>query len=113
MSERRNQPTRRVDQPEPGYFCIRLVKGGPWVAAEIRHIDGAWLALIDGVPKTPHPDPAQAEDVFRIWHYGERIPNYEHAFMVQWAAHVRVFQPDAPEANPTRPINVGREPPPF
>lgn len=113
MKHRRDQQSRRVDQPEPGHFRIRLVKGGPWVAAEIRHVDGAWVALIDGVPKTPHPDPAQAEDVFRVWHYGERILPHEHQYLIEFAAYVRVHIPDAPEANPTRPIAIGREPPPF
>lgn len=29
-------PSRRIDEPQPGYFKLRLCKGGPWLAAVIR-----------------------------------------------------------------------------
>lgn len=116
MSDRRNQAPRRVDQPEPGYFRIRLVKGGPWVAATIeRDQHGVWSAIIDNQRSSgaAHTDPALATDVFRIWHYGERITPAEHAYLVERAAYCRLHMPDAPEANPTQPITIGRLPPAF
>ena len=93
---------------------MRLVKGGPWVAAEIRYEDGRWTGLIDGKPgDISSPDPAQAEPVFRIWHSAESIPAHEHAYLIERARYCRTHEPNAPEANPTRPINVGSEPPAF
>lgn len=115
MSHRRSWESRRVDEPSPGFFRIRLVKGGPWVAAEIRRgEDKVWTGLIDGKPgETSSADPAAASDVFRIWHSGEFIPEHEHAYLVQRAQWCRIHQPDSPEANPTRPIDIGRQPPAF
>lgn len=39
---------RPVDVPVPGFFRVRMAKGGPWVPARIMHEDGLWLVLIDG-----------------------------------------------------------------
>lgn len=116
MTHRRDQEPRRVDVPEPGFFAIRLVKGGPKVAATIeRDAAGVWSTTIDGVRQSgaAHTDPALAEGVFRIWHYGERITEAEHRYLIDFAAYVRVHVPDAPEANPTQPIVIGRLLPAF
>jgi len=114
MAHDRRQAPRRVDQPEPGLFKLRLVRGGPFVAAEIHRDDaGRWIATINGKAADGHPDPALAEGVFRIWHYGIRISASEHAFLVERAAWARVHSPDNPEANPERPIRLGALPPAF
>ena len=55
---------RAVDQPEAGFFELRQVRGGPLVAAVIKHEGGLWSAEIDGVPcGEPHHDPACADGV--------------------------------------------------
>lgn len=115
MAHDRRQAPRRVDQPEPGHFKLRMVAGGPWVAASIEHDAlGIWRATIDGDVKEPgHPDPALADGVFRIWHYGHAIDASEHAYLVERARWARIHAPDSPEANPTRPIRVGSLPPAF
>lgn len=115
ISERHQQAARRVDEPSPGHFRIRLVRAGPWVAAEIRRSDeGVWSAWIDGAAMEPaNADAALAAEVFRIWHYGEIIAEHEHAYLVERARWARTHAPDAPEANPTRPIRIGSEPPAF
>lgn len=115
MAHDRTQDPRRVDLPEPGTFRLRLVRGGPWVAAEIeRDALGVWTAVIDGERQVPgHPDPALAEGVFRVWHYGHAIDASEHAFLVARARWARIHAPDSPEANPKRPIRVGSLPPAF
>ena len=33
---RRAEPSRRIDEPEPGLFKTRMVRGGPFVAAIAR-----------------------------------------------------------------------------
>jgi hypothetical protein len=114
MAHDRAQAPRRVDLPQPGLFKIRLVRGGPWVAAEIAQDEaGRWSATIDGAAADSHPDPAQAEGVFRIWHYGSVIDASEHAFLTERARWARTHAPDSPEANPKRPISVGAMPPAF
>jgi hypothetical protein len=115
MAHDRNQTPRRVDQPTPGLFKLRLVRGGPWVAAEIEcDALGVWSATIDGErQEPPHPDPALAECVFRIWHYGQETDASEHAFLVERARWARIHAPDSPEANPTRAIRIGSLPPAF
>lgn len=114
MARDRSEAPRRVDQPEPGLFKMRLVARGPFVAAEIhRQDDGRWCATINGAVAEAHLDPAQAEGVFRVWHYGHRIDASEHAFLVERAAWARIHDPDSPEANPERPINIGALPPAF
>lgn len=114
-THRRDQTPRRVDEPETGTFKIRLIRGGPWVAAEItRDDDGRWQAWIDGTPKeTAHIDPALAGDVFAVWHYGDMITRSEHDFLVKAARWARAHAPDRPEANPRRAIRVGSLPPTF
>lgn len=115
MSRWHNTTPRSVDTPEPGFFRMRLVRGGPWVAAELRRdADGAWTALIDGVPSQPSsPDPAVAADVFRIWHGAEAVTASEHAYLIERAAWARQHSPDSPEATPRQPIRLGRLPPVF
>ena len=115
MNPRHQQEPRRVDQPEAGYFRVRLVRGGPWVAAKIEQdAEGRWAASIDGQLQDPtNLDPALAKGVFQIWHYGTRIPEPEYEWMLAVASHARIHKPDAPEANPTRRINIAHEPPPF
>lgn len=114
MSDRRSWLSRRVDLPEQGFFRIRLVRGGPWVGAEIRCESGIWTGLIDGQPgETSDADPAAAQHVFRIWHSGEIIPEHEHAFLLSRAAWARLHAPDDPAANPNQPIRLDSLPPAF
>lgn len=116
MVHDRSQTPRRVDQPEAGHFKLRMVRGGPWVAAEIEcDAQGVWSATIDGERQSggAHTDPALAEGVFRIWHYGHAIDASEHAYLVERARWARIHAPDSPEANPTLPIRVGSLPPAF
>lgn len=115
MVHDRSQAPRRVDLPEPGLFRLRLVRGGPWVAAEIAQDEvGRWTATIDGAVLEPsHTDAALAEGVFRVWHYGHAIGASEHAFLVERALWSRIHAPDSPEANPKQPIRIGALPPAF
>ena len=114
MVHDRTKPRRRVDQPEPGCFKLRLVRSGPWVAATIQcNAEGHWSATIDGKRGDSHADPAQADGVFRVWHYGSMISGSEHDYLVDLALWARIHAPDSPEANPTRAINVNALPPAF
>lgn len=114
MAHDRRQAPRRVDQPRPGLFKLRLVRGGPWVAASIEQDDaGRWVATVAGVRSEGHADPALADGVFRVWHYGHVITASEHAFLLERARWATIHAPDSPEANPERAINVAALPPAF
>jgi len=104
---------RRVDQPEPGFFRIKLVKGGPPVAAAIVHDADGWHAVIDGDRLPSAEDPWHAEGLARVWHYGLIIDEPEYRFMLARAAHARAHDPTHPTANPDQPINLADLPPLF
>ena len=114
----------RLDDPQPGFFRMRLVRGGPFVAAEIRHgypTDPAtgeelterpvmWEALINGYRiATPSPDPVAA-GVFRIW--GIATPEKEHIARyikdMNWWAEDN--QAEWPDASPEKPVNPTKIP---
>ncbi|CAB4149860.1 hypothetical protein UFOVP1433_43 [uncultured Caudovirales phage] len=50
---------RRVDIPTPGWYRVRLAKGGPWIPCRIAETDGLWICFVDGTPtaKAALPDP--------------------------------------------------------
>lgn len=112
---------RPLDNPQPGFFKVRLVKGGPFVGAEIRHGPSRdpetggvmyersyfWSAEINGrLVRDPSPDPLTA-GVFRIWESGTPIDEAEYRFLIadrEWCAR---NAPQTPEANPTDAAKVG------
>ncbi len=91
---------------------IKLVKGGPPVAARIAFDDetGRWQVTINGEDKAPHTDPWQAEGMSRVWHYGRIIDEAEYTFMLARAAWARQHAPDDPSAKPDEPIDLTRIP---
>lgn len=95
------QPPRRIDVPEPGAFKLRMVRGGPWIAARISHAMGFWSASIGGEPcGCRHPDPAYADGVSRIWESAVRIDQAEYDALLR-----------SPPITPELPINLGAMPP--
>ena len=66
----RRQPARDITTPEPGLFSLRLVKGGPPVAARIVRSLGMLSAEINGAP-------ASVEEVWEagiVRHRGRMAP---------------------------------------
>ena len=102
---------RRIDAPRPGFWLIRLVKGGPEVPARIyRHStthepgDPAnemerpsfLLAEIAG-------EPAELDDVWL--RAGRAIDEAEYLFQVADHAHAREWRPRDAKADPRRRID--------
>ena len=107
-----NERPRPVDTPEPGYFLMRLVRGGPHVPAQIiQHADGQWQAVIDGEARGSHPDPAYAVDVFRIWHSGARTTSDEYHHRLRMKSWAQKNMPEHPAANPRKAITLTKLPP--
>lgn len=115
---------RRIDRVSPGWFRMRMVRGGPFVAARIflpcpivpcdpdidpfewcRHYDRSrqYLAEIDG----------EAADVMRVWTGAETIRQAEWQYLTDAANWDRVFSPASPAANPRKPVNLRQVAPVF
>ncbi len=94
--------SRMVDNPQPGYFLIRVVKGGPWVPARIVHDFGHWWAEINGreVGKKTE-DPLTADQVLRIWHFGREIDQNEYRRLLRI--------PAAERPDPTKPVDLSKK----
>jgi hypothetical protein len=105
---------RILTAPEPGWFTMRLVRGGPQVPARIYQpcpIEFCWLspwqwvdrrykleAEIDGTPTT----------VDSVWLYGRRSTMAEFEYLTHKARWARVHQPEHPAANPRAKIDLGK-----
>lgn len=104
----RNQPSRLVWPPSPGYYRLRLVRGGWEVPARLSFDDGLWTAEIDGVViAPPHADPVLA-GADQIWHYGRPITELEYRLLHKLKQIVRCTDPSHPAVNPHRPIDPNR-----
>jgi hypothetical protein len=105
---RRHEPSRRIDQPDPGFFKLRLVKRGPFVAARITYDPPLWSAEINDEPCGLHdPDPARADGVFRIWTVGVRIEKAEYDRMRE---HKMTARQTDPVHRAREPINLNKLP---
>jgi hypothetical protein len=109
----RNQPPRAVDKPEPGWFEMRLVRGGPLVAAAVYFENGLWQAAIDGKLGPASADPALADGVFRIWHGAERCDREIFEFRRDVKTWAMANDPSHPAANPREVIDLHSRRPLF
>ena len=97
------------DDPKPGWYQRRLVKGGVYVPVRI------WLhADVDiGTGELEAPEELRCEvngervDAQEQWsHVCHRpISESEFAYLTELAAFVRVHEPNHPLANPTKPVD--------
>ncbi len=98
---------RAIDKPEPGFFELRLVKGGPYVPARIMCDGGMWSAEIDGEQcGAPDAEPAAAAGVYRIWTAGRRITEPEYSYRLSLKAWAIQNDPRHPAARPTEAIDL-------
>lgn len=114
---------RQIDQPRPGFFKLRLVRGGPWVGALIFlpcpmapaepdiHPD-EWCMPLDRSRHLQATIGSRAADIDRVW-MGHEIDAAEYRYLTESAAWDRVYAPEAPAANPTKAIDLTQLPPIF
>lgn len=116
---------RPTSRPQPGYFAVRLVRGGVEVAAQILYgpsrdpvtnqpLDRSWhySVTLDGVPDAdPRPEPNDL--VTMVWIYGRRIERAEYEFLLADRAWARRHRPDSPEAKPREAVDFTTMPLPF
>ncbi len=99
--------TRAIARPEPGFFRMRLVKGGPWVGA----------IIFRPCPIEMHPETFQAVDrhyhlqaeidgrpvdLSQIWDYGRRIDQAEYEYLCADRDWCRRHAPERLEADTQR-----------
>lgn len=107
---------RRPDQPRPGFFKMRIVKGGAYVGAEIRHGPSRdpdtgglmderswmWETWINGeLARAPSPDPTHA-GVWRVWMHAEEISEPAYRHLIADREWCKQNLPASPEAQPTK-----------
>jgi hypothetical protein len=115
---------RNLGSPQPGYFRLRLRRGGPWVPALI------WLPCPFIVPlpleETPAPEewcrPHDRSRVLRgrigdrdvdpseVWERGYTIDAKEYHWRLGLAEWATRHAPDQPEANPRQRAALERLP---
>jgi hypothetical protein len=109
---------RVVTAPEPGFYAVRMVRGGPQVAALIyRPCPFDWYDP-DIDPDATQAEPYEAQDRVirrplraeidgrpadpdRVWTSGRRIPRNRFLYLRDLAAWARRHAPDDPAARPT------------
>lgn len=109
------------EDPHPGFWLVRLVKGGPEVAACLRVIETV------AEPDNPENDMTgtrsphlaafvldQPVPLERVWDWrGEPITEAEYRHQCASAEWARLFSPQEPIANPFRKVDLTRLPIPF
>jgi hypothetical protein len=125
VNPRHQQASRNIARPEPGYFRMRLVKGGPLVGARIVYqptpdpetgdlLDRSWYwSAVVNDERIGDPCVRPSDAVFRIWESGERIDEPEYAYLIASARWASEFAPDDPMARPREKIDLMSTPIPF
>ncbi len=107
-----------INEPKPGFYRRRLVRGGPWVPALIfweygdvddesghKLSDDVLHCYVNGQKRNPYTE----------WVFlgGQPITEAEYRFMVDDAAHARAHRQSDPKATPDQPIDLGKMDPIF
>lgn len=99
---------RVSDTPLPGFYRLKLIRGGPWVPAQIKHDEGGWQTMLDGKWSNQSTDPWLLPDMERIHFGGRDTTEAEVNFMLARKRHAEVYEPDSPAANPRKAIDLDK-----
>lgn len=101
---------RRIDAPEPGYFCRRRVAKGWEVPGQIcRNEAGKLYAVIDGVTFPAHDDPElDVNGVMWLWQGARQITEAHYRWLAATRAWADRYNPDHPAVNTLKPIDLSR-----
>jgi hypothetical protein len=106
------------DVPGVGYYKVRQVRGGPWIAARIwldddRYEPGNPENRLDRSPILRAEIGGEEVEVERIGVYAETIDVAEYQFLLASARHADKHRPESPEANPKQGVDLGAMKPIF
>ena len=110
---------RRMDAPQPGFWLMRLTKGGPRVPASIQIVHTVFEPGRAGNRMERSPflaafiagEPVAIEDVWL--RRGETVTKAEHDFRVADLCWARANAPDEPQASPRKRIDLMQAKLPF
>lgn len=107
--------TLRIDRPEVGYFRIKQVRGGPWIAARIyRSVarDPDTGELLDRSPVMLAELNGKFVDAYDLWPRvaGNNISEAEYKFLRADSKWAQENAPDDPAANLDQAINLSTLP---
>jgi hypothetical protein len=114
----------RVDQPRPGFYSTRLVRGGlkvgvriwfgqPIIDGEVQDRSHRLCIEVDGRTDRLERHEASGEpvgrvplDVDEVWPFCVPITEAEYRYLRRRAAWAREHAPDHPAANPRDPVDL-------
>lgn len=114
VAEPSKTETRDITKPQPGYWMLRLTRGGPEVPAAIIRVD---LSHEPGNPENQLDRwplerlvayiGGREVPIERVWERrGRAITKDEYSFQLADAAWARQHAPDEPKANPEQRIDL-------
>lgn len=110
--------TRPIARPQPGYWLVRLVAGGPEVPAAIvyeqtLHEPDEPDNLMDRSPQLVAYLAGKVVKIAEVWERrGRPIDAAEYAYQLADLTWAQRHAPGEPKATPHRPINLTIAPPP-
>jgi len=110
--------SHQPDQPVAGFYKMRLVRGGPFVAVRVffeASRDPATGDVCDRSPRWQASIDGREADIWRAWPYcsGRPIDQAEYDYLLAVSAHARKHDPSMPEAVPGKPIDMNKLKPIF
>jgi len=100
----RDATPRDLETPQPGFYQVRLVRGGHPLPAQITHDaeSDTWAIQIgDDTPTSVVGNPWDHPQMERVYYYGRAISEDEHAGLLRLIAWARANDPDHPILTPT------------
>ncbi|MBN9497826.1 MAG: hypothetical protein J0H39_13805 [Alphaproteobacteria bacterium] len=103
---------RPIDAPQPGFWMVRLVKGGPEVPARIyRHVTarepGNETNAMERSPFLAAEIAGETVALDDVWlRTGRPIDEAEYRFQIADHAHAREWRPRDAKAQPRRAIDL-------
>lgn len=84
MPNRRDEPPRSTERPEPGFYSARLVRRGPQAACRIVHEPEGWLLMINREPTSAAflADPWKVPRMESVAMYGKVITGPEYTALL-------------------------------
>jgi hypothetical protein len=105
-------PPRRSDVPEPGWYLLRLVRGGVWVGAQIAYNEAeGWTVVLDGVLEGPNHNPWALPSMERVHWGGRPTTEAEVLYRIGIKRFAEIHMPAHPAVNPKQPVDIDELPP--
>ena len=101
-------PIRMGEPPKPGFYLRRLVRHGPLVGCQIT-FDSAegFRVMEDGRWEGPSQDPWLLPLMHSVA-FATPCDEAEVKYRIGLKRYAELYQPDAPAANPRKPIDIDK-----